>query len=133
MRIDCIANPEQAGRYQVIDHETGEDVRNVAWADTETGTYAVFRLRKRTMSDKADADLRRRHADGSFVLDEREGDFSIVDTTENPLKGALLALLEDPEVIEALARAINRRNGLGNPDALDHAADLPCHFPCGEI
>ena len=107
MRVDCIASPEHAERYRVIDEATGEDIRNIAWADTDTGKYAIFLLRKNTMSDKADADVRRRHANGSFALDEREGDFYIVDALENPLKGAFLALLDDTEVVDALKRAVN--------------------------
>lgn len=109
MRIDCIVNPEHATRYQVFDNETGEDIRNIAWADDKTGRYAVFLTRKRTMSDTKDVDLRRRRQDGSFVLEENEGHITIVDTAENPLKGPFLALLNDPEVVAAIGKALGQK------------------------
>ena len=105
MIVNCIAHPEHADRYQVIDNETGEDIRNIAWANSDTGQYAVFRLRARTMADKGNVDLRRK-AHGSFLIDEFEGDISIIDTMENPLKAPLLALLHDPEVVAALREVI---------------------------
>lgn len=110
MLINCICNPEHATRYQVFDNETGEDIRDIAWADDEAGRYAVFLTRKRTMSDTKDVDLRRRRQDGSFVLEENEGNITIVDTAENPLKGPFLALLNDPEVVEAIGAALSRQD-----------------------
>ncbi len=102
MRVDFIAEPEAAKRYQVIDLDSGEEIENVAWADDEAEAYGVFRMRGRTMSDGSDADLRLLDAAGHFKVDEEEGEIEIIDLAHNPLKGPLLALLEDPEVIAAL-------------------------------
>ena len=86
-------------RYEVIDLETGEPIKNIAWADDQAGKYETFRMRPRTLSDPSDADLRLYHSDGKPKIDEHEGEIEIVDLSVHPLKGPLLALLDDPDVV----------------------------------
>ena len=104
MRVDFIANPDQADLYEVVDQESGEEIENIAWADDEAGSYGVFRVRGRTLADAKDADLRLLDKSGGFRVNEHKGDIQIVDLSENPLKAPLLALLDDPEVKAAVVR-----------------------------
>ncbi len=113
MRISNSDTEKFAGCYEVVDIETGEEIENIAWADDETGTYGVFRLRGRTLADAKDADLRLREKSGGFKITEYEGEIKIVDLSENPLKAPLLALLRDPEVAATVVNLVvdaTRRN-----------------------
>ena len=105
MKIDLIKNPELAGRYQVIDVETGEEIEGVGWADDDTGNHTVFLTRSRTLDDAADVDLRIADKSGAFKVKACHGEIEIVDLAA-PLKAPLLALLDDPEVVEAIRRAV---------------------------
>lgn len=102
MRVDFIANPEFAERYLVTNAEDGEEIKDIAWADDEARRYARFRCRPRMLTDPKGADLRLRHPDGTFRLAEHNAEIQIEDLAVNPLKEALLALLDDPEVIAKL-------------------------------
>ena len=113
MRIQNSDAEKFAGRYEVVDVETGEEIENIAWADDETGTYGVFRMRGRTLADAKDADLRLRDRSGDFKITEEAGEIKIVDLSENPFKVDLLTLLRDPEVAAAVVNLIvdaKRRN-----------------------
>ena len=105
MKIDLIKNPELAGRYQVIDVETGEEIEGVGWADDDVGEYHTVRMRGRTLGDAADVDLRIVDKSGAFKFKLCQGEIEIVDLAA-PLKAPLLALLDDPEVVEAIRRAV---------------------------
>ena len=103
-------HPTTSERYEVIDLETGEAIEHIAWADDEAGTYGVFRTRPRTLDDAKDADLRLYDSDFKPKIDEHKGEIEIVDLAENPLKGPLLALLDDPEVVEKLRRMLGPKS-----------------------
>lgn len=99
-------HPTTSERYEVIDLETGEAIKNIAWADDQVGKYQTFRTRPRTLSDASDADLRLYDSEGSPKVDAHEGDIQIVDLVENPMKAPLLALLDDQEIKAAVVKVI---------------------------
>jgi hypothetical protein len=103
-------HPTTPERYEVIDLETGEAIDHIAWADEESDRYEVFRTRPRTLSDPPDADLRLYDSEGRPKVDAHEGNIEIVDLAENPLKGPLLALLDDPEVVAKLRRVLEPKS-----------------------
>ena len=109
MQIDFLKNPEAAGRYQVIDLESGEDIEGVAWADDDTGNHTVFLTRSRTLDDAADVDLRIVDKSGAFKVKACQGEIEIVDLAA-PLKAPLLALLDDPEVVEKLRQVLGKKS-----------------------
>lgn len=115
MKIDFTESPELAGRYAVIDVDTGEEVTRIAWADEESDAYATFIVRPRKLSDPPDVDLRLRNPDGTFALREHRGEVQIVDVTEPALKPEILLLLDDPDVAEKIARIVAARYAIRGP------------------
>lgn len=99
MRVDFLTDPALAERWAVIDAETGEPVEDVAWADPEAGIWATIKKRPRTMSDPPGVDLLIRSENGNFALTIHRGAIELVDRMVSPLKGELLALLDDPDVV----------------------------------
>ena len=110
MRVDFMMDAEAAGRYQVVDLESGEEIENVAWADDDTGEYKVILLRGRTLADASDVDLRVKAKNGGFKVKACQGEIEIVDRAENPFKEPLLALLDDPDVVEKLRRVLGSKS-----------------------
>ena len=105
MRVDFLADPALAERWSVIDAESGEPIEDLAWADSELGIWATIKKRPRTLSDPPGTDLRICSENGNFSLTIHRGAIELVDRTVSPLKGELLSLLDDPDVISRL-RAI---------------------------
>lgn len=97
MRLDFLADPTLAERYLIVDADAGEPIEHIAWADPETGTYAVVKQRPKTFRDRPNADLTVTR-DGAPVLVERVGAIEVIDKTISPFKAELLALLDDPDV-----------------------------------
>ena len=95
-----------AGKFEVIDVETGEEIEDIAWADDDAGTYGVFAMRGRTLADAKDADLRLYDSDGNPKVTEREGEIEIVDLSVNPFKESLMAMLHDADVRTAVVGII---------------------------
>ena len=110
MQVNFITDLDAAGRYQVVDLDSGEEIENVAWADEDAGVYHVFCMRGRVLADASDADLRLRDKDGDFRVKAYDGDIQIVDLAENPIKGPLLALLDDPEVVAKLRSVLKPKS-----------------------
>ncbi len=122
MQVHFIADPEAAGRYQVIDLESGEEIEDVAWADDDIGEYHVILLRGRTLADAADVDLRIRDKNGGFKVKACQGEIEIIDRAVDPFKESLLALLDDPDVVEKLRQVLRPKSiraltsgGMGGP------------------
>ena len=109
MILDFIANPALINRYEVQDAETGEEIENPAYADTETGELRVFKLRPMNLGDKPGCDLRIKAPDGSYALAEWGGEFEIIDLEEDVMKTEFLRFLDSPEgraIIETIVREI---------------------------
>lgn len=110
MYVNFISKPDAVPQFQIVDVDTGEIIPNVACADDETGEYQVFRVRPRTMADGPDIDLRLRSQCGGFRVDGKQGNIAIIDLGQNPMKGPLLALLDDPDVVAKLRRVLKPRS-----------------------
>ena len=94
------------GKFEVIDVETGDEIEHIAWADDEAGTFGVFAMRGRTLSDYKDADLRLYHSDGTPRIIEGKGEIKIVDLSVDPFKESLMNLLRDSDVHKAVVAII---------------------------
>lgn len=108
MRVDFLADPALAERWQVMDAETGEEITNVAWVDQDIGLYATVKARPRTMSDPPNTDLRIRSENGQYALQIHRGELDLVERHVHPLKAEFLALLDDPDVAEKIKTLIRR-------------------------
>ena len=118
--METIVKITPAGKFEVIDLETDEEIKDIAWADDEAGKYGVFATRGRTLADAKDADLRLYDLDGNPKVTEREGDIEIVDLSVNPFKAPLLALLDDPEVKDKVGQEEIRVVVAGLLDAMKY-------------
>ncbi len=110
MYVNFISKPETAKQFQIVDVDTGEVIENVASADDETGEYSVYRMRQQTLQDGPFVDLRLRSQSGGFRVDGEKGNIAIIDLGQNPMKAPLLALLDDPDVIDKLRRVLEPRS-----------------------